>query len=59
MSRWGRWSREDAEDHGYVWPCRGCGQITDTGWCGCQAGQPEPGDEDFEEGREIEEDDED
>lgn len=30
-----------AEDHGYTIPCRGCGQIGDTSWCGCAAGAPE------------------
>jgi len=32
-------NRDEAEERGYTKPCRGCGQITDTGWCGCQAGE--------------------
>jgi hypothetical protein len=34
--------REYAEELGYVWPCVNCGQMTDTGWCGC--GPPPPDD---------------
>ena len=33
--------REHAEELGYVQNCRGCGQKTDTGWCGCAAGEPD------------------
>ena len=32
--------REHAEELGYTQHCRGCGQMTDTGWCGCAAGAP-------------------
>ncbi len=33
--------RDWAEDHGYTYRCRGCGDICDTSWCGCAAGEPE------------------
>jgi len=33
--------RERAEELGYTHNCRGCGQKSDTPWCGCDAGAPE------------------
>ena len=33
--------RERAEELGYTYNCRGCGQKSDTPWCGCAAGAPE------------------
>ena len=33
--------REAAEQLGYTYRCRGCGRLTDTGWCGCAAGEPD------------------
>lgn len=33
--------RDHAEDLGYIHNCRGCGQKSDTPWCGCLEGAPE------------------
>jgi hypothetical protein len=35
---------EIAEELGYTYRCRGCGQICDTLWCGCDAGAPDDDD---------------
>ena len=43
MPNWkdGKSIREIGEELGYTQHCRGCGQLTDTGWCGCAAGETE------------------
>ena len=33
--------KEIADQLGYTYRCRGCGQVCDGPWCGCDAGAPE------------------
>jgi hypothetical protein len=39
--RKGKTPREIGEELGYTYNCHGCGQKSDTPWCGCLEGKPE------------------
>ena len=52
--RKGKTLAEIGEELGYTYNCRGCGQKSDTPWCGCDAGAPEE-ESDVETLREMEE----